>query len=131
MAVSSYQVQRFISRLRRGFAAPEAAGAPAPGKMSQADLVQLSERARSQAAQAAASLRLPAGTPVPVATIVDDAPLAPETLRELERRAGSFMRPPLAPAPGVPPFPRARRPSSPAEAPEPLRDEDPPKGFQP
>jgi len=110
MAVSSYQVQRLISRLRRRPAPSEPAAPAAPGGLSPADLVQLSERARSQAAQVAASLRLPPGTPVSAATIVDEAPLPPATLRELERRAGSFMRPPLLPAPEAPPFPRVALP---------------------
>ena len=129
MAVSSYQVQRLMSRLRRlrGLeAVPEGAGAPRG--MAEMDRVHLSERARLQAAEAAASLRLPSGAPVSVVTIVDDTPLAPETLRELERRAGSFMRPPLLPAAGRPLFPRARRPFAATGDPEPLADEDLPDG---
>jgi hypothetical protein len=112
MAYSSYQVQRMVTRLRRARQsaaralgiAPESAAA-GPG----ADRVQLSLRAREQAAAVADSLRLPPGTPVSPATIVDDAPLALPIRIELERRAGSFMRPPLVPAPAQTPIPRARR----------------------
>jgi hypothetical protein len=129
MAVSSYQIQRLMTRLRllRGLdAAPP--GMKAPGGIAEEDRVRVSERARRQAAEAAASLRLPAGAPVPVVTIVDDAPLPPETLRELERRAGSFMRPPVVPAAGALRFPRARRPVPAAGGSGPLAGEDLPDG---
>jgi hypothetical protein len=134
MAVSSYQVQRLITRLRRLRGAQSAdtgatAGPAAPGGSAVAVRVQLSERARQQAAEAAASLRLPAGAPVSVVTIVDATPLAAETLRELERRAGSFMRPPPEPAAGPAPFPRARRPFPPTGEPEPFSGEDLPEGW--
>jgi hypothetical protein len=110
MATSSYQVQRMVSRLRRARqSAARALGVAPDAASAGADRVQLSLRAREQAAAAADSLRLPAGTPVSPATIVDDAPLPLPVRIELERRAGSFMRPPLAPAPSPAAIPRVRR----------------------
>ena len=122
MASSSYQVQRMVTRLRRvRQAAAEAPGSGAglaggaAGRVAREpaesgfDPVRLSERARAQAAEAAASIRLPPGTPVAAAIIVDDTPLPLPTRIELERRAGSFMRPPLAPDPAPTPIPRIRR----------------------
>jgi hypothetical protein len=123
MAYSSYQVQRMVTRLRRARqAAAQALGLGAGGAEagSEADVsrepartgfdrVQLSERALAQAAEAAASIRLPPGTPVSPAIVVDDTPLPLPTRIELERRAGSFMRPPLAPYPAPAPIPRIRR----------------------
>jgi hypothetical protein len=163
MALSSYQVQRLVTRMRQqadaGDDAPhgdasgaetepiaaEAAiegaeyaedaetveGGPAVElpplqrtDPTSADRVELSARARVQAAEAAASWRLPPGTPVSAASIVETAPLPAVTLAELERRAGSFMRPPLIPTPPAAAIPRARRPFAPGPAPEPLEDED-------
>ena len=112
MANSSYQVQRMVTRLRRARQAAALAlgGVPeSAAAASAADRVQLSLRAREQAAAVADSLRLPAGTPVSPATIVDGAPLPLPIRIELERRAGSFMRPPLMPVPPPAPIHRVRR----------------------
>jgi len=112
MAYSSYQVQRMVARLRHarqaaaralGVASEPAAAGP------ETDRVQLSLRAREQVAAVADSLRLPAGTPVSPATIEDRVPLPLPVRSELERRAGSFMHPPVVPATAQVPIPRARR----------------------
>jgi hypothetical protein len=108
MAHSSYQVQRLMERLQRARAGDAAAAPPQEAGGLEVDRVRLSERARAQAAAVAGMLRLPAGTPVSPATIVDDAPLPAAIRIELERRAGSFMRPPLPPSERIV-IPRARR----------------------
>src|SRR5579862_3753712 len=123
MTVSSYQILRLVTRVLREGAAdrePEASRPPAPSF----DRVELSIRAREQAAEAALSLRLPPGAAVRVATIVDTVELPIATRSELERRAGSFMHPPQPPNPASPPIPRARRPFPTSGESEPLYDED-------
>lgn len=138
MAYSSYQVQRMVTRLRRARQAAAQAlgqsagsaesGSAAMGAREPAgtgyDRVRLSERALAQAAEAAASIRLPPGTPVSPAMVVDDAPLPLATRIELERRAGSFMRPPLAPCPPPAPIPRVRRGGAVPGADAPTRSPD-------
>jgi hypothetical protein len=111
MGYSTYQVQRLMARLkreRRPRSEAESEAAPSAAPLPGTDRVRLSELARAQIGAAAEVLRLPAGTPVSPATIVDDSPLPPAVRSELERRAGSFMRPPLPPPARVP-IPRARR----------------------
>ena len=110
MAGSSYQILRLIERLRhaRGDSAPH--GAEDSAAIAAVDRVRLSEKAREQSAQIASMIRLPPGTPVAVASIVDQESIPLPTRIELERRAGSFMHPPQQPVPGPVPIPRARRP---------------------
>jgi hypothetical protein len=149
MAYSSYQVQRMMERLKRMRASTEAetpdtalAHQELDGRVDDAaeaaqsdaapihitrvvsglDRVELSARAIQQAIQASAAQRLSAGPRIPTVTIIDDSPLPLPTRIELERRAGSFMRPPLAPSPGPLPIPRVRRPSPVNEAADPLAD---------
>lgn len=110
MNYSTYQVQRLMTLLRRGRdrfgGSPKGDASSRPGGF---DRVLLSERAKAQAAEIAASIRLPAGPAVSTATIVDDSPLPLPTRIELERRAGSFMHPPQKPTPGPIPIPRVRK----------------------
>ncbi len=140
MAYSSYQVQRMMERLKRARTAADTAepaltdrmvgaftevvglGAmsqeavaepPAPMRVvSGFDHVRLSAQAIQEAAKATA-LHMPAGPRRPTVTIIDDSPLPLPTRVELERRAGSFMRPPQMPSPPPIPIPRTRRPAAP------------------
>ena len=112
MGYSSFQVQRLMTRLRRARQAAQTAPAAAPEQSASApgpDLVRLSRLAQAQAAETAEEIRLPPGAPVTTASIVDREPVPLPTRIELERRAGSFMRPPHPPSPGPLPIPRARR----------------------
>ena len=109
MSGTAYQILRLISRIRRTDerAREEQSGAETPPSEA-ADRVQISTMAREQANRVADMIRLPPGTPVSAATIVDQKPLPLATLMELERRAGSFMHPPFKPTPGPAPIPRAK-----------------------
>ena len=110
MAGSGYQILRLISHLRHVRGEGGNRGVQPAPMAGGADRVRLSEKAREQAAQVAELIRLPPGTPVAVASIVDQSPLPLATRIELERRAGSFMHPPQVPSPAPAPIPRARRP---------------------
>ena len=72
MAVSGYQILRLVTRMRRERADESLADQPLDAvPAANIDRVRLSEKAREQSEQVAQMLRLPPGTPVAVATIVE------------------------------------------------------------
>ena len=96
MPVSSYQVQRLLRGFRRIQGKTGVEESPGPD----ADQVQLTR----QAAEYLRSLRESDNPPQSVLEVwpddlADRSPLSPLVEHELERRAGSFMDPPLQPVP--------------------------------
>jgi hypothetical protein len=116
MAISGYQVEWLIRRLRR-----RRGGEPWSRQRRQAAAyrMELSERAE----RVAAGYPYPQPPPPPFALRLRPAAVADpghyplRVVQELERRAGLFMEPPFEPEPAPLPVPKVRRSHHPAAKP--------------
>ncbi len=108
MTVSSYQVELLVRRFRRWM---DWAAGPLPAPPDQEEAVELSDTGRAWAQESSTvTPRQGSGPDVSNPALVADRRVrAPAVEAELERRAGSFLRPPLPNPPEHNPIPRLRR----------------------
>ncbi|HUJ73762.1 MAG TPA: hypothetical protein VL359_02845 [bacterium] len=108
--VSPTQVMRLIEELRAARllepGAPAAPAAPTGQGIGRAPLRVLPLRPGGPTVQLEAAAPL---AEVPVAAVREAATPPAPVQAELERRAGSFMQPPLPPEPAPPPIPKVKR----------------------
>ena len=108
MQYSGYQIESVLRRLRRLHGLLWRRNGAPP---SADDEVSLTERAQVLSHSAAASAaRPPPEHRIEVDRVTDATRFHRAVEWELERRAGSFMQPPLAPPTGAERIPRAKQP---------------------
>lgn len=106
MAISSYQVEWLLTRLRRLHQAAPIRPAGAPHGP---ELVELTEQGADRSRQRDAPPRPRPRSDIWPADMADTTARPPAVRFELERRAGSFMRPKFAPSPPRLPIPKMKR----------------------
>lgn len=98
MPASSYQAQQVLAELRKRLGLDSAAARQNNGvRVSTITIIE--DEKQPDAARIAPKVTAP--------SVADRSPLPPAVSRELERRAGSFMQPPVRP-PAAPPIPKLR-----------------------
>src|SRR5262245_58041805 len=99
MPASSYQAQQVLAELRKRLGM-ENKPLPDPGvRVSTITIIEDDEP-------------LPAAKPLPAVvapTVIDRDTYSPAVASEMERRAGSFMQPPVGPRQPAPPIPKTER----------------------
>jgi hypothetical protein len=116
MPVSSYQAQQVLAELRKRLGlANKPAGVDA-GAVRVATISIIEDDAESRAARVA--------PPVVSKTVVDSTTYPPAVERELERRAGVFMQPNVAPREPAKPIPKTGRRTAPPPPPRSLGEGD-------
>jgi hypothetical protein len=100
MSSSSYQAQQVLAELRKRLGLDDPAAARKDTGAVRVSTITIIEDEEPQHAA-------PVAPRVVTPSVADQAPLPPAVDRELERRAGSFMQPPVSPPP-VPPIPKLR-----------------------
>ncbi len=107
MTISSYQIGRLLARLRQWHGLPRRSPAPAERVAVSPDAA---EWAREQAPDGSSFpelLRAASGEPIP-AQVVEQKAYPPPIREELERRAGTFMNPPVLPPAPLAHIPRVK-----------------------
>jgi hypothetical protein len=116
MTVSSYQAQQVLAELRKRLGLENKGRAPDAGGVRVPTITIIEDDEVTPAERVA--------PPVAARTVIDGDTYAPAVARELERRAGSFMQPPVAPREAANPIPKTGRRPSPPPPPRNLGEAD-------